>query len=295
VAQMGGVYPNLTLQQDYIEEVIQGEETAFLKTLATGLQLFNQLDPRKIDQGIIDGQVAFELYDTYGFPLDLTLLMAKEKGLTLDEVGFQEALQKQKWRSKKDAAISQGDWQLLKTALQPRFVGYDQLVATTAILQWRTVANKQGMAYQLVLEATPFYPTGGGQVADVGILLSGKESIPVLHVEQEHGLILHTVHQLPTQLEEPVTACVDQAKRILASNNHTATHLLQAALKALLGSHVVQKGSLVTPTLLRFDFAHPTKLTIAQIEAIESLVNQKIRANISCVEQRSLPLKTMGS
>ncbi|CAH2560033.1 alanine--tRNA ligase [Cardinium endosymbiont of Oedothorax gibbosus] len=297
-AQMEGIYPNLTTQQHYIEQLIQAEETAFLKTLATGLQLFNHLDSGKIHQGVIEGRVAFELYDTYGFPLDLTLLMAKEQGLTVDQAGFQEALQEQKRRSQKDAAIQQGDWQVVTTAVQPRFVGYDQLVVTTFIVQWRTITNKQSVVYQLVLAATPFYPEGGGQVADEGVILSGHQSIAVVDVQKEHGLIVHTVDQLPAQLEAPVEARVDFTKRTLAAGNHTATHLLQAALKQVIGAHVVQKGSLVTPALLRFDFAHPTKLSTTQLEAVEAILNQKIRENIACVEQRAVSLeaaKAMGA
>ncbi|WP_243018109.1 MULTISPECIES: alanine--tRNA ligase [Candidatus Cardinium] len=292
VAQMEGVYSNLTTQRDYIARLIQAEEVAFLKTLATGLQLFNQLDASKINQGVIAGRVAFELYDTYGFPLDLTLLMAKEKGLQIDETGFQQALQEQKKRSQKDAAVSQGDWQILQPTLQTQFVGYHQLVVTTSIVQWRTLTTKQGTAYQLVLATTPFYAEGGGQVADTGVILSGQASIPVVDVQKEHGLILHTVHQLPAQLEAPVEARVDATQRVLTASNHTATHLLQAALKQVIGAHVAQKGSLVTPNLLRFDFAHPTKLSTQQIEAVEAIVNQKIRENIPCIEQLAVPLAT---
>ncbi|MGI2299785.1 alanine--tRNA ligase [Candidatus Cardinium hertigii] len=297
-AQMEGVYPNLTHQQGYIAQLIQAEEAAFLKTLGTGLHRFNHLDPSKIHQGVIEGRVAFELYDTYGFPLDLTLLMAKEKGLMVDEAGFQQALQAQKARAQKDAALSQGDWQVVHPSDDPSFVGYDQLAVTTAIVQWRTFTNKAGTAYQLVLAVTPFYPAGGGQVADTGVIRCGSESIPVVDVQKEHGLILHTVDQLPAQLELPVVAEVDPIQRTLAANNHTATHLLQAALQQIVGDHVVQKGSLVTPNLLRFDFAHPTKLSTTQIEAVEAIVNQKIRANIPCIEQRGLPLaaaKAMGA
>ncbi|WP_419241369.1 alanine--tRNA ligase [Cardinium endosymbiont of Nabis limbatus] len=296
--QMEGVYPNLTTQQNYIQQLIQAEENAFLKTLATGLHLFNHLDPSKIHQGVIDGRVAFEIYDTYGFPLDLTLLMAKEQGLTIDEAGFQQALQAQKKRSQKDAATSQGDWQLLQPTLHPQFVGYDQLTVTTSIVQWRTLTNKQGVRYQLVLAATPFYPEGGGQVADIGVILSGNQVMQVLDVQKEHGLIIHTVDEFPTQLDAPVEASVDPTQRRLAAGNHTATHLLQAALKQVVGSHVTQKGSLVTPALLRFDFAHPVKLSAAQIEAVEAMVNQKIRENIPCIEQRSVPIaaaKSMGA
>ncbi|MGI2257027.1 alanine--tRNA ligase [Candidatus Cardinium hertigii] len=297
-AQMEGVYPNLTNQQGYIAQLIQAEEASFLKTLGTGLHRFNHLDPNKIHKGVIEGRVAFELYDTYGFPLDLTLLMAKESGLMVDEVGFQQALQAQKARAQKDAAVSQGDWQLVHPSAAPSFVGYDQLEVTTTIVQWRTFTNKAGTAYQLVLAATPFYPVGGGQVADTGVIRFGKQSIPVVDVQKEHGLILHTVDQLPAQLELPVVAQVDPIQRTLTTNNHTATHLLQAALQQIVGGHVVQKGSLVTPALLRFDFAHPTKLSATQIEAVEAMVNQKIRANIPCIEQRNLPLaaaKAMGA
>lgn len=295
-AQMEGVYPNLAT--GYIAQLIQAEEAAFFKTLVAGLRLFHHLDPSKIHQGVIAGNVAFELYDTYGFPLDLTLLMAKEKGLIVDEAGFQQALQAQKARAKKDAAVSQGDWQVVHPSVEPSFVGYDQLDVTTSIVQWRTFTNKTGMVYQLVLAATPFYPAGGGQVADTGVIRSGTQSIAVVDVQKAHGLIVHTVDQLPAQLELPVVAQVDPIQRTLAANNHTATHLLQAALQQILGTHVVQKGSLVTPNLLRFDFAHPTKLSMTQIEAVEAMVNQKIRANISCLEQRSLPLpeaKAMGA
>lgn len=298
VTQVAAVYPNLATQQHYIEQIIQGEEASFLKTLAAGLQLLNHLDPHKIDNGVIDGAVAFKLYDTHGFPLDLTLLIAKEKGLTVDEAGFYRVLETQQLRSQKDAVTKYGDWKVLQTGIDPCFVGYDQLVSVTSIIQWRTITDKRGLCYQLVLKATPFYPEGGGQVADAGFILSGNESIDVLNVQREHGLIVHTVHQLPTKLEQMVEACVDQSKRTLAANNHTATHLLQAALKVVLGSHVAQKGSLVTPTLLRFDFTHPTKLAADQIKAVESIVCQKIRDNISCLEQRAVPLavaKEMGA
>ncbi|ROT47432.1 alanine--tRNA ligase, partial [Candidatus Cardinium hertigii] len=298
VAQVENFYPNLRTQQGYIEQVIQGEEKAFVKTLAMGLQLLNCLDPHQVNQGVIEGQVAFELYDTHGFPLDLTMLIAKEKGLTVDEEGFQQALQKQKLRSQKDAVTRYGDWQLLKPDTPTRFVGFDHLVVTTSIVQWRTITDKQGMRYQLVLETTPFYPEGGGQVADSGVILSENGSIAVVDVQKEYGLIVHTVLQLPTPLEGPVEVRVDEIKRTSAAINHTATHLLQAALKEVLGSHVAQKGSLVTSTCLRFDFAHPTNLSVTQLHTVEAIVNTKIRANIVCLEQRTVPLgeaKKMGA
>ncbi|CAG0902994.1 unnamed protein product, partial [Darwinula stevensoni] len=260
VEQVAGVYPNLTMQQHYIE------------------QLLSQLDQTKICHGVIDGQVAFELYDTHGFPLDLTLLIAKEQGLTIDEVGFQQALQQQKLRSQKDAATTQGDWQIVQKETHPCFVGYDQCIVTTSIVQWRTIANKRGK--------------GGGQVADVGCMVSNNESIPIVDVQKEHELIVHTIPQLPTHLTGCIEARVDKVQRTLTANNHTATHLLQAALEAVLGDHVNQKGSFVTPTVLRFDFAHPTKLSLAQLHEVEAMVNQKIRENIPCVEQRTVPLDT---
>ncbi|TDG95278.1 alanine--tRNA ligase [Cardinium endosymbiont of Culicoides punctatus] len=298
VEQMEGVYANLTLQQDYIEQVIQAEETAFLKTLAAGLHLLNQLDKNKINQGMIDGRVAFELYDTHGFPLDLTALIAKEKGLVVDEIGFQQALQEQKSRSQKDAFATYSDWHIVKPGLHSHFIGYDQYHVTTTIVQWRSVSDKNGMRYQFVLEKTPFYPEGGGQVADAGYMVSGNETIVVLDVQKEHGLIIHTVAQLPTELERAVEAYIDIEKRTLTANNHTATHLLQAALKQILGEHVYQKGSLVTPALLRFDFSYPTKLSPEQIKAVETIVNEKIRENIACVAQHNIPLgaaKAMGA
>ncbi|MDD9139628.1 MAG: alanine--tRNA ligase [Candidatus Cardinium sp.] len=287
VAQMGDAYPNLRVQQTTIEEVIQAEEKAFLKTLAAGLQRLHYLNP----QGTLAGKVAFELYDSYGFPLDLTKLIAKEKNLILDEAGFEVALQAQQARSQQDAAVTYGDWHQLQPGVTTRFVGYDQLTATTSIVQWRSLTDKRGKRYQLVLAVTPFYPAGGGQVADKGSIHCGTESIAVLDVQKEHGLLIHTVDRLPDPIEGTIEACVDEPSRKETAANHTATHLLQAALRTLLGKQLSQKGSLVTASALRFDFTHAAKLTAAQIEAIEAMVNAKIRANIPCLEQRDLPLE----
>ncbi len=298
VAQLGNVYPTLRLQQQTIEQVIAAEEAAFLKTLATGLKRLHQLHAATLPTGVIDGQLAFELYDTHGFPLDLTRLIAKEKGLTIDEAGFQAALKQQQLRSQKATALVLGDWQLLQPGEQALFVGYDRCSMTTSILQWRTVSNKQGPYYQLVLKETPFYPEGGGQVADVGWLVTAEASIPVLNVQKEHGIILHTVQQLPADCTRAIEARIDATQRRLAECNHTATHLLHAALQRVLGTHVVQKGSLVSPTGLRFDFTHPTKPTAAELQQVEALVNQRIRENIPCEEQRSVSLeaaKAMGA
>ena len=295
VAQVADVYPHLSLQQSYIESVVRDEEGAFLKTLAIGLQLMHQLMCHQVQPGIIDGHFAFTLYDTHGFPLDLTLLIAEEKGWKVDEVGFQRALQKQKSRSQQDAVMAYGDWNRLHGADHSSFVGYDALSLSTTIVQWRTVTDKEGLHYQLVLEQTPFYPAGGGQVADKGFIWVGTDAIPVQHVQKEHGCIVHSVQRLPVPLTGPIVACVDAAHRRLVANNHTATHLLQAALQSILGDHVVQKGSLVTADALRFDFVHATKLSAAQIVAVESMVNAKIRANSVCTEQRDVPLAVAQS
>ena len=292
VIQMEGVYENIGVQQHYIEQVIEAEERTFLKTLAIGLKLLNHLNTTKISAGVINGQVVFDLYDTHGFPLDLTLLIAKEQGLTVDEAGFQQALQNQKLRSKKDATVTKADWQIVQVDASVRFVGYDQCIATTSIIQWRTIVNKRGVFYQIVLAETPFYPEGGGQIADIGVIVSGYEFIDVLDVQKEHGLILHIVKQLPSNLKRKIEARVDEEQRSLVTNNHSATHLLQAALQNMLGTHVIQKGAMVTPTLLRFDFAYSSKLSVAQLQEVESIVNQKIRNNISCLEQRSVPIET---
>lgn len=294
VGQLHKAYPQLSLQQQHIEHVIYTEEVAFLKTLATGLQLLNQAHPSTL----LSGQLAFELYDTYGFPIDLTRLISSEKGMKVDEAGFEAALAQQRARSRQDHAIVYGDWQVVQPAIVPRFVGYDQCQITTTVVQWRTLADKVGKRYQLVLAATPFYPEGGGQVADQGVIIAQNESIAVESVTKAYGLILHTVHRLPSSLEATVVACVDEAQRIATAANHTATHLLHAALKKVLGSQVTQRGSLVTATALRFDFAHPTKPTADQLCAVEAMVNRKIRANIPCVEAAAVPLeeaKAMGA
>ena len=336
IDQLGAVYPGLLAQRTYIQQVIAAEEHAFLKTLAAGLHRLSQLreTPEETpgEPSVITGSVAFELYDTHGFPLDLTLLIAKEQGRTVDEVAFHEKLQQQKLRSQKAAAISYGDWHVVQNVQEDRpfsqraygeeakvafqkksgdthFVGYDQTTLQTTIVQWRTIQDQRGTFYQVVLAETPFYPEGGGQVADSGVIIVGDLTIPVVDVQKEHGQILHTL--APVSDLNPgtglgilgpgldlVEARVDTTKRHLTANNHSATHLLQAALRQILGKQVTQKGSMVTPNLLRFDFSYPHKLTPAELKAVEALVNQKIRANISCVEKRELPIeaaKAMGA
>ena len=287
--QLKEVYPKIYLQQAHIRQVILSEEKLFLNTLDSGLYLFEQTI--KKSQGTIDGKTAFRLYDTHGFPLDLILLLAKEQGVMVDEVGFQQELQAQKLRSKQDATTKQGDWQVVYKDKAHHFVGYDHQSIMSYVVQWRTIINKHGQVYQVVLEQTPFYPEGGGQCADVGILLTAHESIEVLDVQKENGLILHTIGQLPTDIMEPLEAKVDLDKRLATTINHSATHLLHAALKTILGNRVMQKGSLIRSDILRFDFTYHTKVSSDQLDAIESLVNVKIRDNIPCLDERSVPLK----
>ncbi len=294
--QMQHAYPHLQQQQAYVEKIVQEEEAAFLKTLSTGLQRLERLR----QAGVIDGATAFELYDTYGFPLDLTMLIAKEWGAAVDTAGFAQALQAQRQRSKRAAAVEQGDWVTVSTTdtTTPTFVGYDQLTATAHIVKYRTVRAQGQHAYQIVLDQTPFYAEGGGQVGDVGQLSAGNERLQVQDTQRENDLIVHHVAQLPADVTAPVQAAVDAERRMLTASHHTATHLLHAALRHVLGPHVAQRGSLVNDQLLRFDFSHPTKLTTQEIAAIEDLVNEKIRANIPLQEQRSISVaeaKEMGA
>ena len=297
--QMQTAYPHLRQQQAYIEKIVQEEEVSFLKTLTVGLQKLDRLSETLQGQAaVIDGATAFELYDTYGFPLDLTMLIAKERGLTVDEVGFAQALQAQRQRSKQAAVVTQGDWTVLLAGRVPAFVGYDQLDTEAHIVKYRTVTVQGQQRYQVVLDQTPFYPEGGGQVGDRGQLIVGEERLAVLDTQKDNDLIVHQLADLPTDVTVPVRAVVDSRRRALTASNHTATHLLHAALKQVLGPHVAQRGSLVNDQLLRFDFSHPTKLSAQELIDIEVLVNQRIRENISLQEQRQIPLaeaKALGA
>ena len=293
-------YPNLQQQQAHIAQVIHNEEIAFGKTLATGLRRLEAITQalQAKNQQRIDGHTTFELYDTYGFPLDLTKLVAQEKGLQVDEPGFDQALQAQRTRAKQAAATTPGDWHTIHQATKPAFVGYDQLQATTQILQYRTLQENHQQRYQLVLAQTPFYPASGGQVGDTGKLISGTEEIPVLDTQQEHGLIIHYTQQLPQDLQASWQAVVDADRRTSIASHHSTTHLLHAALKKILGPHVVQRGSLVHEHGLRFDFSHHTKVSPEALREIERLVNQQIIANIPLQEQRHVPLtaaKALGA
>jgi alanyl-tRNA synthetase len=297
--QLQAAYPHLQRQQAHIEKTIKEEEEAFLRTLTTGLHKLDQIGQAlQGKSAVIDGATAFELYDTYGFPLDLTMLIAKEHGLMVDEAGFSQALHAQRQRSKQAAVVAQSDWVTVMEGTSPSFVGYDQLEAKARIVKYRTVKTQSKQVYQVVLDQTPFYPAGGGQVGDTGRLEAIGETITVLDTQKENDLIVHYVDHLSSPVTAPLQAIVDQERRALTANNHTATHLLHAVLRQVLGSHAEQRGSLVNDQLLRFDFSHPTNLSPQELTQIEGTVNQKIRDNIVLQEQRYVSLsaaKAMGA
>lgn len=284
------VFPELKAQVDFVSRVVLEEEKGFLRTLESGLKRIESL---KGEEGI-SGQQAFELFDTYGFPFDLTQLLAREKGWTVDEEGFRAALQEQKERSRKDAAKQVGDWVVLRDISQFEFVGYDQLEVDDAkVVKHRTVMLKGQPQYQIVLNKTPFYPEGGGQVGDTGYMTFGpNEKIRVLDTKKENDLVIHIVDRLPEFVMDRTVECtVDGWKRRLTENNHSATHLLHAALRKVLGTHVQQKGSYLDHETLRFDFQHFQKMTNEEIARVERIVNEKIRENIPLEEARKLPIE----
>jgi alanyl-tRNA synthetase len=285
----GEVFPELRAQVDQVANIVQGEEKAFLHTLENGLKRFESLEAKN---GVISGDDAFELYDTYGFPIDLTHLIASENGLQVDQAGFEKALQQQKDRSRAAARREVGDWTVIRDGDEVQFIGYDHLsVEDARVIKYRTVKAKKGDQYQLVLDKTPFYPEGGGQVGDTGLLWFGEEKIPVIDTKKENDLIIHFVKKLPAQPDLPVRGEVNTRKRHLTENNHTGTHLLHAALRQVLGDHVQQKGSLLNDNYLRFDFSHFQKVTEEEIAEIETIVNRKIRENIPLQESRSIPIE----
>ncbi|MCV9386325.1 alanine--tRNA ligase [Reichenbachiella ulvae] len=297
--QFDGVFPELTSQIDFVAKVIKEEETAFLRTLDKGLSKLEVIKSQ-VENGnkTIDGKTAFELYDTYGFPYDLTSLIARENGLSVDEKGFQEEMQIQKQRSKKDAASAKGDWIEVKAIDEVTFLGYDAVSSIAQIARYREVEEKGKKLYQIVLDQTPFYAESGGQVGDSGYLADGDVKYSIIDTKKENNLIIHFAKELPKNLEANFEAVVNVSKRRLTENNHSATHLLHAALRQVLGEHVQQKGSLVNEKLLRFDFSHFSKMTDEEILEVEQIVNKKIRENISLDEQRNVPIeeaKKMGA
>jgi alanyl-tRNA synthetase len=293
--EFSDVFPELKAQIDFVSKVILEEEKGFLRTLESGLKRFDNLD---VASQTIGGAQAFELYDTFGFPYDLTVLLAKEKNWQVDEGGFKAALQEQKDRSRKDAAKQVGDWLVLRDEADVEFVGYDQLeTRSSQVVKYRLVQVKDQQQIQLVLNRTPFYPEGGGQVGDTGWMIFGSEStgqerIRVSDTKKENTLVYHIIDRLPEQIGDETVRCeVDETKRRLTEANHSATHLLHAALRSVLGTHVQQKGSFLNEDTLRFDFQHFQKVTDEELAEIERIVNQKIRENIALDEKRSIAIE----
>ncbi|WP_020534765.1 alanine--tRNA ligase [Lewinella cohaerens] len=287
VKEMGASFPELQAQEEQIAKIIESEEKTFLNTLENGLKRFASLETTG---GQISGQDAFELYDTFGFPIDLTRLMAREQGLTIDEAGFESALQVQKKRSRKDAEKEVGDWQTVNDG-EVSFVGYDQLeVENTEVLKYRTVVVKKKNQFQVVLATTPFYAESGGQAGDRGELIVDGQSLKVIDTQKENDLIIHIVNRLPDNLESKVLARVNPERRAATSQNHTATHLMHAALHQIVGEHALQKGQNVDNNRLRFDFSHYQKVTDEELASIEKMVNEKIRQNIALDERRDVPI-----
>ena len=295
VETMGGAYPELKAQQELVTKVIKEEEEGFLKTLATGINMLNGIiaDTKKKNASKISGKVVFELYDTYGFPLDLTELILRENGLEADTAEFDKEMAAQKDRARNATAIEAGDWVVLdENAVKEDFIGYDETEADVNIVRYRTVKAKNKQQIQIVFDRTPFYGESGGQVGDTGVIrdASGKE-IRVLDTIKENNLITHIAAELPAVLDKPVHVKIDEHRRDLIADNHSATHLMQEALRAVLGNHVEQKGSLVTPEYLRFDFSHFQKVTDEELSKVEHLVNLKIRANVPLEEERAMPIE----
>ena len=290
--QFEDVFSELSDQIEFIAKVITQEEASFLHTLEQGLKKLKTITDElaKTGEKVIPGELAFELYDTFGFPLDLTSLIARERGLSIDEQGFDTEMAKQKSRSKQDASKETGDWVVLSEQREIDFVGYEQIEAEAHILRYRTLKQKGKELFQLVLDVTPFYAESGGQVGDTGRLVSAEEEIYVTDTKKENDLIVHSVNKLPVNPNSLFKAEVNQQKRLLTVNNHSSTHLMHAALRSVLGNHVEQKGSLVNEKLLRFDFSHFAKLTPEEITAVENMVNSKIRENITIEEIRNVPI-----
>ena len=304
VAQMGGQFPELKKQQELIGRIILEEEQSFLKTLSNGILKFENYIAKamacetsceaceqhaKVEK-VIDGAFAFELFDTYGFPIDLTQLMAAEKGWTVDMDGFAKGLDEQKNRSRAAAAVENDDWIELQPGVEEQFIGYDEFVSEVHIVRYRHVRSKDREFYQLVFDRTPFYGESGGQVGDIGTLGCGDEVLPIVDTKKVNNLIVHIVNKLPSDVNATFKAEVDKCRRFAIQCNHSATHLMHKALRNVLGSHVEQKGSYVDDQRLRFDFSHFAKLTQEEIREVEKQVNIDIRHAIALEEHRAMPI-----
>ena len=292
IENMGGAYPELNAQKELISKVMKEEEDSFLRTLETGIRLLDKTMSEAKAQGKseISGKDTFTLYDTFGFPLDLTELILRENGMTADIKGFEAEMQQQKQRARNAAAVETGDWITLNEGTT-EFVGYDYTEYETSILRYRQVKQKNQTLYQIVLDKTPFYAESGGQVGDTGVLVNEFETIEIIDTKKENNLPIHIAKKLPEHLEAPMMACVDTDKRAACAANHSCTHLLDNALREVLGEHVEQKGSLVSADSLRFDFSHFQKVTDEEIRKVEHLVNAKIRENIALQEYRNIPIE----
>ena len=294
--QMGEAYPELVAQRELIDKVMKEEEESFLRTLETGIKLLDRVmtDTKAAGKTVISGTEAFTLFDTYGFPLDLTELICRENGLNVDEAGFNAEMQKQKERARNAASVETDDWVELSTSsaqLSTEFVGYDYTEYECRILRYRRIVQKKQTYYQLVLDKTPFYAEMGGQVGDRGVIVSEFETIDIIDTKSENGLTVHIAKKLPEHPEAPFMACVDTDRRHASEANHSATHLLDQALREVLGSHVEQKGSLVAPEGLRFDFSHFQKVTAEELRQVERIVNERIRQNIPIQDHRNVPIE----
>ena len=299
IETMGDAYPELKAQNELIVRVIKEEEDSFLRTLENGIKRMDAImaDTKAAGKSVIDGKEAFTLFDTYGFPLDLTELIARENNMTIDEEGFKANMQAQKERARNAAAVENGDWVELHAGTT-EFVGYDFTEAETEVLRYRQIKQKNKTFYQIVLEKTPFYGEMGGQVGDKGVLVFGDEEIKVIDTKRENNLAVHIVEKLPQDITAPVLAKINAEDRTALECNHTATHILDYCLRAVLGTHVEQKGSLVSPESLRFDFSHFQKVTDEELRQVEHLANQMVREGIALEEHRNMPIdeaKKMGA
>jgi alanyl-tRNA synthetase len=291
IETMGDAYPELVAQKTLIEKVIKEEEESFLRTLETGIRLLDKKieETKGAGKTVISGVDAFTLYDTYGFPLDLTELILRENGMEVNIEEFNAEMQKQKERARNAAAIETGDWVVLKEG-EAKFVGYDLFECEAEILRYRKIKQKNKELFQVVLDQTPFYAEMGGQVGDTGWLIADDEKLDVIDTKRENNLPVHFVARLPKDVTATFTAKINEKKRIQCECNHSATHLLHEALREVLGTHVEQKGSFVSPEALRFDFSHFQKVTDEEIRRVEKLVSEKIRANFPLEEHRNMPI-----